>query len=105
MHEYTNYGMAKILPTSRLDFNNIRHLQALHSQVLEIKRIFKHYSDGKLLTKEGFSLLLLSICSQEHATEIMDFLAIGSKVGFGQFLSIIPLLLENYDNLMIKVQN
>ena len=104
MYEYTNFGMAKVLPSSRFDFNNMKHLQNLQSQVLEIKRIFKHYSDGKLLSKEGFSNLLRSICSNEQTEEILHYLMIYNKVNFGQFMSAIPLLLENYDSLMIKVK-
>jgi hypothetical protein len=104
MYEYTNFGMPKNLPSSRLDFNNLRHLQSLNAQVNEIKRIYKHYSDGKLLTRDGFGTLLRSICTDEHTEEILTYLVIGNKVNFGQFLSVIPLLLENYDNLMIKVQ-
>ena len=105
MYEYTNFGMPKTLPSSRLDLNNSRHLQSLHAQVVEIKRIFKHYSDGKLLNKQGFSNLLKSICTEEQAEEILEFLLIGSKVNFGQFMSAIPILLENYDSLMVKVKN
>ena len=104
MYEYTNFGMAKVLPSSRFDFNNIKHLTNLQAQVIEIKRIFKHYSDGKLLSKEGFSNLLKSICTEEHTQEILHYLMIGGKVNFGQFMSSIPLLLENYDSLMIKVK-
>jgi hypothetical protein len=104
MYEYTNFGMAKHLPSSRLDLNNIRHLQTLRSQVSEIKRIYQHYSDGKLLTREGFTNLLLSICAEEQTHEILHYLKIGQKVSFGQFMCVIPLLLENYDSLMIKVK-
>ena len=81
-------------------FQNERHLQSLNAQVNEIKRIYKHYSDGKLLTRDGFGTLLRSICTDEHTEEILTYLVIGNKVNFGQFLSVIPLLLENYDNLM-----
>ena len=102
MYEYTNFGMPKVLPTSRFDFNNIRHLLSLKAQVTEIKRIFKHYSDGRLLSREGFSNLLKSISSDEQTEEILKFLVIGNKVNFGQFMSVIPLLLENYEKLMIK---
>lgn len=102
MYEYTNFGMPKVLPSSRLDFNNIRHLQNLYEQVNEIKRVFKNYSDGKLLSKEGFASLLSSICSEEQTEEIIKYLLIVKKVKFGQFVSAIPILLENYDSLIVK---
>lgn len=104
MYEYTNYGMGKNLPSSRLDFNNLKHLQVLYNQVTEIKRIYKHYSDGKLLSREGFVNLLKSICTDDQTSEIIQYLSITSKVNLGQFMSVIPLLLENYDNLMVKIQ-
>lgn len=104
MYEYTNYGMGKNLPSSRLDFNNLKHLQVLFNQVSEIKRIYKHYSDGKLLTREGFVNLLKSICTDDQTEEIIQYLSISSKVSLGQFMSVIPLLLENYDNLMVKIK-
>jgi hypothetical protein len=104
MYEYTNFGMGKNLPTSRLDFNNLKHLQVLHNQVSEIKRIYKHYSDGKLLSKEGFVNLLKSICTEVQTADIVSYLSITSKVTLGQFMAVIPLLLENYDNLMVKIQ-
>ena len=104
MYEYTNFGMPKSLPNSRLDFNNLKHLTNLHSQVIEIKKIFKHYSEGKLLSKSGFSTLLQSICTEDQTEDIIDFLSIDKKVNFGQFMTVIPLLLENYESLMIKSQ-
>ncbi|OMJ71761.1 hypothetical protein SteCoe_29932 [Stentor coeruleus] len=104
MYEYTNFGMPKNLSSSRLDFNNLRHLQSLSTQVNEIKRIYKHYSDCQLLTRDGFTCLLRSIFNSECTEEILFFLTIGNKVNFAQFLSVIPLLLENYDNLMVKIQ-
>ena len=104
MYEYTNFGMGKCLPSSRLDFNNLKHLQVLYNQVSEIKRIYKHYSDGKLLSKEGFVNLLKSICSESQTLDIIHYLSISSKVTLGQFMAVIPLLLENYDNLMVKIQ-
>jgi hypothetical protein len=104
MYEYTNFGMPSSLPSSRLDLNNTRHLKNLHSQVTEVKKIFKHYSDGRLLSKEGFSSLLKTICSEDQSEEILRYLLIGNKVNFGQFMIVIPLLLENYDSLMVKVK-
>ena len=104
MHEYTNFGMPKVLPSSRLDLNNLRHLQSLHTQVSEIKRIYKNYSDGKLLSKEGFANLLKSICTEEQTDEIIQYLVIIKKVNFGQFMSAIPILLENYDSLIVKAK-
>lgn len=104
MYEYTNFGMPKNLSSSRLDFNNLRHLQNLSTQINEIKRIYKHYSDCQLLTRDGFSSLLRSIFNNECTEEILLLLTIGNRVNFAQFLSVIPLLLENYDNLMVKIQ-
>ena len=61
------------------------------------------YKQSNLLDRQGLQNLLKISETEDVTEEIFNFLEIKKITSFGQFLSIIPLLLENYTKIMQKL--
>ena len=67
----------------------------------QLKQLYFKYKQSNLLEKNGLHELLRCVENTDFSVEgVFQILEIKNYANFGQFLSIIPLLLENYSKIM-----
>lgn len=79
----------------------MKHLNYLDVQIQQLKLLYFKYKESNLLEKK--KLVKLLKCSEEMEKiywETFDLLEIQKIATFGQFLRLVPILLENYSKIM-----
>lgn len=103
IYEYSCGGLATLCQ-SKLDIMNTKHIRYLNLQIQQLKLLYFKYKRTNLLERNGLIELLQCSGSMENITlDVLELLEIKENANFGQFLSLIPFLLENYSAIMQKV--
>lgn len=86
---------------SKIDLTNFKHVRFLSLQVNQLKSLFFKYKQSALLEKPALYKLFESVKRLDSCLdEIFSVLDLKKSANFGQFLSLIPLFLENYEEIM-----
>ena len=90
---------------SKLDITNASQLRYLSQQIQQLKNLYFKYKKSSLLEKQALGKLLKAVDGLDNtAEEIFKLIEVKNQAKFGQFLSIVPFLLENYTKIMQSLE-
>jgi len=86
---------------SKIDLTSFKHVRFLGVQVNQLKSLYFKYKQSALLERKALAKLFESVKRLDsRLEEIFSVIDLKKSANFGQFLSIIPLFLENYEEIM-----